>query len=166
MTYEQLYQAFVAYCQRQPDQLDLCGLSLGGILALNYTLDFPVKVSSLVLIGAQAKMPTGLLKLQSVVFRCLPKQVFTEIGLENAETIQLMNSMSSLDFSAELGQINCPTLVVCGSKDKVNRPVANLLATAIPHSILAVIEGAGHEVNLDAPAQLTTMLELFYQKLS
>lgn len=48
-------------------QLNLCGLSLGVVLALNYIIDNPKKVNSLVLIAGQSEMPKALLKLQNIV---------------------------------------------------------------------------------------------------
>lgn len=50
-TYENLYSAFAKYCNGFEGQIHLCGLSLGGILALNFALDFPQKLKTLVLIG-------------------------------------------------------------------------------------------------------------------
>ena len=43
-SYENLYSSFVKYCNEFDGQIHLCGLSLGGILALNFALDFPQKV--------------------------------------------------------------------------------------------------------------------------
>ena len=34
--YKNLYAAFCRYCETESDGMNLCGLSLGGILALNY----------------------------------------------------------------------------------------------------------------------------------
>lgn len=56
-TFANLYDSFVEYCNLVDGSINLCGLSLGGILALNYTLDFPEKVKALVLIGAPHKIP-------------------------------------------------------------------------------------------------------------
>ena len=42
-SYENLYSSFVKYCNEIDGQIHLCGLSLGGILALNFALDFPQK---------------------------------------------------------------------------------------------------------------------------
>ena len=39
------------YCGKIDGQIHLCGISLGGIIGLNYALDFPEKVKTLVLIG-------------------------------------------------------------------------------------------------------------------
>ena len=51
-TYINLYNALVDYCKDISEPLNLCGLSLGAVLALNYALDNPKMTKSLVLIGA------------------------------------------------------------------------------------------------------------------
>ena len=53
--YFNLYSSLAEYCNIIEGQIHLCGISLGGILALKYTLDFPDKVKSLVLIGTPQK---------------------------------------------------------------------------------------------------------------
>ena len=93
VTYGNLYQAFSDYCHSFSEPLNLCGLSLGGILALNYTIDHPKKVQSLTLIGAQYKMPKTLLKLQGIIFKIFPKSAFKNMAFQKQESIQLMNSL-------------------------------------------------------------------------
>ena len=61
ITYPGLYQAFSDYCDQQNSPLYLCGLSLGAVLSLNYTVEHPQKVKSLILIAPQYKMPRLLL---------------------------------------------------------------------------------------------------------
>lgn len=56
-TYGELYTAFSEECDKENDEIVLCGLSLGAVLALNYAIDHPDKVKALVLIAAQYKMP-------------------------------------------------------------------------------------------------------------
>lgn len=58
--YGELYAAFSEECGREKDEIVLCGLSLGAVLALNYAIDHPDKVKALVLIAAQYKMPERL----------------------------------------------------------------------------------------------------------
>lgn len=36
VSYRNLYNSFCEYCENTSQPLDLCGLSLGGVLALNY----------------------------------------------------------------------------------------------------------------------------------
>ncbi len=69
--------------------MDLCGLSLGGVLALQYTIEHPEKVNSLVLIAAQYKMPAKLLKPQNSFFRFMPKSSFQQTGFGKREFMEL-----------------------------------------------------------------------------
>lgn len=64
VTYDNLYAAFSDYCNQYDEPIDLCGLSLGGVLALNYAIQYPKKVRSLVLIATQYKMPKKLLNFK------------------------------------------------------------------------------------------------------
>ena len=56
-SFENLRAALEAYCAGIEGPLHLCGLSLGGILALDYALRRPEKVKSLVLIGTPHRVP-------------------------------------------------------------------------------------------------------------
>ena len=71
-SYNNLYAQFVEYCNKIDGKINLCGLSLGGILALNYTLEFPEKVNSLILIGTPYKVPKVMLSIQNIIFNFLP----------------------------------------------------------------------------------------------
>lgn len=62
LDYPTVYQAFSELCESYKDKLNLCGLSLGGLLALNYAMQYPRKINSLVLIGTPFEIPKGLLK--------------------------------------------------------------------------------------------------------
>lgn len=88
--YHNLYQCFFDYCESQDRPIDFCGLSLGGILSLNYALDRPEKVNSLILINTQYKMPQFLLSVQNLIFQVLPNAMFQKMGLAKKDTIQLM----------------------------------------------------------------------------
>lgn len=48
LDYPTVYQAFSELCESYKDKLNLCGLSLGGLLALNYAIQYPKKINSLV----------------------------------------------------------------------------------------------------------------------
>lgn len=164
VTYKNLYQAFSDYCNSFSEPLNLCGLSLGGILALNYTIDHPTRVQSLVLIGSPYKMPKTLLKFQNTIFSLMPKSAFKNLQLQKQDFIQLMNSMISLDFSSHLKEIPCPTLIICGEKDAANKKAATGLAKNIPNAKLQFVKNAGHEVSKKNPQDLASKLEIFYKK--
>lgn len=159
--YSELYKALCEYLS--DDEFDLCGLSLGGILALNYAADFPSRVHSLVLIGAQYVMPKTLLKIQNAVFRFMPQSAFANTGFEKSDFLTLANSMTDLDFSDRLGGISCPVLVVCGEKDRANMKAAENLARLLPNAELKTVPNSGHEVNVDAPEALAKLIKEFIQ---
>lgn len=144
--------------------VNLCGLSLGAVLALTYTINNPEKVKSLVLIAGQYKMPKVLLKLQNVIFRCIPKNAFTNMGIKKNDVIRLTNSMTNLNFSDNLEDISCPVLVLCGEKDTANKTASKKLAESIKQAHLQFVKAAKHEVNVDAPEALAKLLNNFYTK--
>ena len=161
-TYENLYSAFAKYCNGFEGQIHLCGLSLGGILALNFALDFPQKLKTLVLIGTPYKVPKAAFGLQNVVFRFLPKSVFDTMAFDKKDTFALGNTMKNLDFSDAVKNIQCPTLILCGEKDGANMKSAHYLSQNIRGAKLKILENAGHVVNEENPKALAEILSEYY----
>ena len=162
--YPSLYAAFADYCDETGGPVHLCGLSLGGILALDYALEHPEKVKTLVLIGTPHKVPKGAFALQNVVFRLLPKSTFTSMAFDKKDTFALGNTMKDLDFSDRVCEIRCPTLILCGEKDRANLKSAHFLAEHIPGAELRVLENTGHVVNEESPKVLAERLNDFYAR--
>lgn len=163
-TYSNLYNALVDYCKDISEPLNLCGLSLGAVLALNYALDNPKMTKSLVLIGAQCKMPKILLKFQNLIFGFLPKASFQNLGFNKKDFIKLTSSMVALNFTNRLNDISCPTLVLCGERDKANKKASIYIAENILNAEFHFIKNSGHEVNKDAPKELSKLLDSFYKE--
>lgn len=66
------------------------------------------------------------------------------------------------DLSEAIREIRCPTLVVRGAKSEVFAPeVAAAMADAIPRAALFTIEGSGHSVPMDRPAEFEDALRRF-----
>lgn len=162
LTYSGLYRGFSEKCDTTEGKIHLCGLSLGGVLALNYALEHPDKVYSLVLIAAQFRMPKRTLRLQNGLFRLMPKRMFAQTGFSKADMISLCASMTELDFSGSLPKIHCPVLIICGEKDTANLRASKELTERIPSARLEIVPGAGHEVNLETPERLAELLQAFY----
>ncbi len=136
----------------------LCGLSLGAILALDYAIRHGNQVSSLILIGVQYKVPTLLIDLQNLIFRCMPRKAFEATGISKSDMINLSHSMRSLDFRSKLNKVKCPVTIVCGEKDHANKKAAKQLNALLPQSQLHIISDAEHEVNKCAPASIAAIL--------
>ncbi len=161
-SYENLYSSFVEYCSEIDGPIHLCGLSLGGILTLNYTLDFPQKVKTLVLIGTPYKVPKAAFTLQNIIFRFLPKSIFETMAFDKKDTFALGNTMKNLDFSDKVKNIRCPALILCGKKDGANIKAAYYLSQHIKNSELKIIENTGHVVNEESPEILAKILTEYY----
>ncbi|EOS34655.1 hypothetical protein C804_01488 [Lachnospiraceae bacterium A4] len=160
-SYETLYSSLEKYALQYDEPLNLCGLSLGGILALNFAIDHPNTVHSLSLIGTQYTMPKHLLQLQNVIFHLIPASKFQEMGFQKTAFIRLCKSMIDLDFTHHLHKITCPVLILCGARDRANKPSALQLKEQLPTAKLSIIRNAGHEVNIDAPAELGHIINDF-----
>ncbi|WBW49840.1 alpha/beta hydrolase [Peptoniphilus equinus] len=159
MTYQNLYNTFESECTYMKMPLHLCGISLGAILALQYTLYNPQKVASVILIAPQYKMPRLLLRLQNIMFHALPQRAFRSTAFSKRDTIALTTSMKEIDFTALLKKITCPAFIVCGQKDRANQNAARNLANTMPNATLCFVEGAGHEVNIEAPIALAYLIK-------
>ena len=158
-TYDNLFASFAEYCNQIDGQIHLCGLSLGGILALQYALDFPDKVKTLVLIGTPHKMPKVMLAVQNIVFRFLPKSVFDNMEFSKKDIFTLEKSMKDLDFRGKVKNIACPTLIVCGKNDSANMKSALYFSENIPGAKLEILENTGHIVNEENPRALAKLLD-------
>lgn len=163
-SYSNLCAAFASYCAQAGTPVHLCGLSLGGILALDYALEYPNNVKTLVLIGTPHKVPKAAFALQNIVFRLLPQSAFTGMAFDKQNTFALGSTMKNLDFSSRIGKIQCPVLILCGEKDKANLKSARFLAKHIPEAKLQIIQGTGHAVNEENPRILAEQLNAFYRR--
>lgn len=163
ISYSQLYSGFSAYCGKIGEKVNLCGLSLGGVLALHYAVENPKKVNSLILIGTQYRMPKKLLAFQNKIFKLMPEKMFKEMGFGKEGVIALSQSMMDMDFTSELKNIPCPVLLLCGKKDRTNRKAAVSMSKELVNRKLVYIENAGHEANTDNPERLAELINGFWQ---
>jgi pimeloyl-ACP methyl ester carboxylesterase len=169
----------------------LLGLSFGGALAIEVVHRYPEKIDSLILVSAYAgwlgslgpeetaarvamavQMPA--MAPEDLIAEWLPTLVRPSIDdADRARVEQLLREARThiaptltralaVDLRPVLPTITVPTLVVHGSEDvRAPRPVADDLVARIPGAELAVIEGAGHVVNIDAPEQLAASIAAF-----
>ena len=165
VTYKELYSAFSEVCDKEDEEIVLCGLSLGAVLALNYAIDHPDKIKALVLIAAQYKMPEKLLKFQNVLFRLMPNSMFKQTGFTKADVISLCGTMAELDFTESLHNVSCPVLIVCGEKDNANKKASQELARYLSKCSFYELLKTGHEVNIEAPEEIAMVLQEFYDNI-
>jgi 3-oxoadipate enol-lactonase len=169
------------------DRAHVVGLSMGGMIAQQLTLDAPERVCTLSLLdtfarpgpmadgmGAMAdQVETGGLDalaagFQAMVFaaattRSQPELVERFDAQFRANTPAClaadMRAIASVDVYGRLGSIPAPTVVVCGAEDNLTPlPMADELAAAIPGATLEIVPDAGHFSNIENPDVVTQIL--------
>lgn len=163
VNYKNLFDSFEKYLINLNQPLNLCGISLGGILVLEFAIKNPKVVNSLILIGSRYNMPKTLFKIQNFVFKFMPSKTFTQMGIRKADFIKLSKSMIDIELKNDLENIKCNTLVICGEKDKVNMKASLELKNKISNANILIVKNAGHEVNLDKPKKLANAINSFFE---
>lgn len=158
VNYENMYKTFADYCNIFKEKINLCGLSLGGILSIDYAIEYPEKVNSIILIGTPYEIPKKMFKLQNFIFKFIPKSTFESMGIKKNDFINLTNSMAELDIKSKAANIKCPTLILCGEKDNVNMDSAKNLNKSINNSLMKIVSNAGHEVNTENSKELSKII--------
>jgi 3-oxoadipate enol-lactonase len=78
----------------------------------------------------------------------------------------MMLALLGFDQRKALADINVPTLVLSGSKDKnAPAPMMAKMATYIPSSTYVELQGAGHLVNLERPKAFNAALDQFLKTI-
>lgn len=160
--YSALFQAFANQCNSYEDKVDLCGLSLGGLLALDYAKAYPQKVNSLIVIGTPYEIPKRLFQLQSCLFHLMPQSTFTKMGSTKQDFLALVKSMAHLAIADGLENIKCPVLILCGEKDRANQKSAIKMHEYLKQSKYQQIQAAAHEVNKENPLELAKAMVDFW----
>lgn len=166
------------------ERASLCGLSLGGMVALWVAAHRPERVDRLVLACTAAELgpPEGWAQRAaavreagsvSVLLAGLLGRWFTP-GFVDArpDVAQLMAAMlggadaegyagcceaiAAMDQRPDLKAVRAPTLVISGAADPVTPPERGLeLQAGIPGASLTVLAGASHLANLEQPGAFT-----------
>jgi 3-oxoadipate enol-lactonase len=79
--------------------------------------------------------------------------------------VALYETFATINMTADLPKIKCPTLVVCG-QDDILKPVkfSKIISDAIANSEFALVPDCGHACLLEKPAVLNSLLLGFVAK--
>ncbi len=185
-----IYDYAVAVCEFM-DKLGLeravvVGVSMGGAIAQTIGLEFPDRVLGLGLLGTGARLRVAPAFLEGL------RNNFTETAhilveyyydagaseeMKQRSEQQLLHSGPRVvydDYVAcdgfsvitRIGQVRAPTLILCGSADRMT-PVkySQYLAAQIPNAELKIIVGAGHMVMIQASEEVNRALHEWITEL-
>lgn len=163
VNYENMYKAFANYCNSFNEEINLVGLSLGGVLAIDYITEFPEKVNSIILIGTPYEIPKNIFTIQNIIYKFMPKRIFENVGCTKQDMISLLDTMKNLSIPEKVTNIKSNTLIICGEKDNINMKSAKQLNKVIKNSKIKIIENAGHQVNIDNSKELAKVVYDFWK---
>lgn len=178
------------------DALDIsaahvCGLSLGGVVAIAMNALAPARCASLILADTFAVHPDGegifersIAASQSIGMRALAEaRVDALLGDETSDAIrqEVIETMARIDPAAyalgaeavwladqsqRVRNVNVPTLVLVGSKDRITPPdLSHHLAGMIDGADLQTLSGAGHLANIEKPAEFNGEVRRFLERI-
>lgn len=186
-TIEEYVEAVKKFCDRNGlKNFVIIGHSMGGAIALKFALDNQEYLRAMVLVCTGAK-----LRVAPIIFETLKNNHAQAVDLVanlvlsdeapdeiKAKVKEEMKNISPNvvygDFEAcdkfnvmdRLKEIKVPTLIVCGSKDKLTPlKYAEYLRDNIPNSKLEIIAEAGHMAMLEKPDEFNMKLEKFIKEL-
>ncbi|HTJ24695.1 MAG TPA: alpha/beta fold hydrolase [Candidatus Limnocylindria bacterium] len=162
------------------ERVHLVGLSIGGMLAQSLAIRNPAKLASLLLCDTQPSAPPSargawsaplamvrqadsLAPVRSGLLKAWFTDAFktqraarwqqihdTLMGTSVAGFEGCVAAMSEFDYTASLGSVRVPTLVVYGADDPMTPPAENQrLAASIPGARAEAIAGAKHFPNVE-----------------
>lgn len=143
------------------EQVDLCGLSYGAVVATRLAADFPERVRRLVLVSGRVRPPGAAMKLQAGMLRLVPAKRLADSSVSKERLLQTLSVLRDSDLTDALPRITAPTLVLAGAKDRAGQSGARDLVAGIRGAELREVAGAGHHVNVDQPRELVEILTDF-----
>lgn len=158
------------------EQLNIIGVSWGGLIAQYFAYLYPERVSTLVLSNSFIELNDVkiLLTLREVVRKdfeqigCLDVyEQFRKSEYRNPSMKKFGGSFHKGMFSTKeiVDKISTPTLIVAGEFDTISKKEeAEKLHANIKNSEIHTIKGAGHVPNLTHSLEFNTVVEQFIQK--
>lgn len=174
------------------EKAHVCGLSLGGVVAIAMASLYPQRCERLVIADSFAVHPEGqaihdrsLAAAHELGMRALAEARVDALiapGAPEGLREEVIDTMAAIEPPAyalgaravwladQRGRVEAlvhPTLVVCGTHDSITPPLLSIrLAETIRGARLEMIEGAGHLANAERPAAFNRVVDLFLSDLN
>jgi 3-oxoadipate enol-lactonase len=173
------------------DRAHVCGLSLGGVVAIAMHAQAAQRCVSLILADSFAVHPdgAGICERSTEASRSMGMRALAEARVDmllgsgatpdlRAEVVETMAAIDPdaycigaeavwlADQRDRARAIRVPTLVLCGTEDRITPPaLSEELVDLIPGARLEMIEAAGHLANAEQPAVFNATVDAFLTDL-
>ena len=145
-------QAVAEMAAVQTAPVHLCGLSLGGVIAVRVAALLGTQVASLTVTGTpvvpRRDFPATLRRYRRLPGPLLP--MFSDVA-GRRDWLRVMDELEAGDVRDYLALITAPALVICGSRDWRAVPAACELAKGIPAGRVWVAPHQGHNWPVTSP---------------
>jgi pimeloyl-ACP methyl ester carboxylesterase len=169
-------------CSLNIAQCFIAGHSMGGAAAMSLALAYPSLVKGLILIGTGARLRVapefleGIQKDKEKTVRMIVEVAFgrkTPPALKESGVREMMkcdaltilsdyHACDRFDIMATAARISAPTLILCAQSDLLTPPkYSEYLNSQIKGSRIELIEGAGHLMMLEKPAEVNKLIREF-----
>ncbi len=149
------------------------------MVGLATAIGFPTCIDNLVVSGAQVRPHRLIVTLQTAAMGVVPSSRLlasmassmpggrTDVADAAREDLlkagkrgllAAIQEAGTADFRMSLPHVQSRTLVLCGSRDRVNRGAARSIAAALPNATLEIVPDVGHVWNLEAPELFNRVL--------
>ncbi len=160
----------------------LCGLSMGGYIALRAVERHPDRFKGLVLCDTKSEADSDEVKIKrAAAVRAVKKDgvpPFASGFVKSVLTLMLGNSPLGIsgallamaartDTTAALAKMTLPALILVGQEDRLTPPsVSEAMMKRMPHAVMHVIPEAAHLSNLENPSVFNEQLLAFLKQFS
>ena len=170
----------------------ICGLSLGGVVAIAMHHLAPRRCAALILADSFAVHPDGEAIFNRAVdaSRAMPMRQLAEtrapllLGAAASDAVraEVVETMARIhpdafrlgaaavwlaDQRDRAAAVDVPTLVMVGDEDRITPPaLSHELATLIAGARIEVVAGAGHLTNIEQPTAFNAAVDRFVESLT
>ncbi|MBU3915871.1 alpha/beta hydrolase [bacterium] len=167
--------------------LVLVGHSLGGGIALLYTLKYPERVKGIVTVGSGARLRVHPMTLEMLEKEVENPEHFGEFAtqslaliekdvadvmarrtIENGPAVMLndLRACDRFDIMDRLEEIQVPLLALCGDQDIMTPPkYSSFMVSSINGAKAEIIQGGTHMVFAEKPEEVNKAIEDFINEI-
>jgi pimeloyl-ACP methyl ester carboxylesterase len=178
-----------AVLHQHPGTLVLCGASMGGMVAMEAVRQAPERIRALALLGSSARpeLPHHRKQRETAIHmveagrlpefvRATAAMAFSPTHPSDKADLQRYKDMvlrtppalwvqqncalaDRPDARLHLGDVRCPTLVLCGDKDLLTPALlSEEIASLVPGAELHLLPRCGHMLTLEQPEEVNAVL--------